>query len=106
MNEFQNHVFAKGNVQCDFIGMFITVNSDGKLFQSPSQMEMIVTIKNLTPEDFPFSVRVAPQPQSNNRKIEVSTVSKVGYPVVLEQYGHYTFALEKTTIKRLPYPYS
>ena len=100
-NSHDLHLGEDGTVLCnkELLGQCITVNANGKLFQTPTRPAGVYTQEvhsNHLPLwvyiKTPGSVDLIPRSWFQFSRIKV--------------HGDYHFILEKTSIKRLPYPFS
>ena len=98
---YDPHTGADGDVVCnkELLGQCITVNSNGQLFQTPTRPAGVFSQeiqKNHLPlwvyVKTPGSVELIPRSWFQFSRINI--------------HGDYHVILEKTSIKRLPYPYS
>ena len=90
-----------GNVKCakELLGQCIAVNLDGQLYQTATQPAGAYT-QQVHPDHLPLWLYI-----KTPGSVELIPRSWFQFSRV-NRHGHYHVILEKTSIKRLPYPYS
>ena len=100
-NKNDSHLIEDGNVLCaeGLLGQCITINANGKLFQTATRPAGVYS-KKVTADHLPLWIYVKTPGSAELIPRSWFQFSRINI------HGDYHVILEKTSIKRLPYPYS